>query len=43
MLTIIVIGIIGGVVLWIYKAGKRDGSRLGFNAGRYLGRRGRRS
>ena len=36
---LIVLGILIGVGTWLYKAGKRIGSRKGFNVGRWRGRR----
>ena len=39
--TIIAIGVVVALIAWAYKAGKREGSRKGFRAGRY-GRRRRR-
>jgi hypothetical protein len=35
----IILGIVALVVYRIYRAGKREGSRKGFNAGRQRGRR----
>jgi hypothetical protein len=32
---LIVVGIVIGIAVWMYKAGKRIGSRKGFNAGRW--------
>ncbi len=36
---LIVLGILIGVGTWLYRAGKRIGSRKGFNVGRWRGRR----
>ena len=36
---LIVLGILIGIGAWLYKAGKRIGSRKGFNVGRWRGRR----
>ena len=36
---LLVLGILIGVGVWMYKAGKRIGSRKGFNVGRWRGRR----
>ena len=41
METFIVIGILGALGYWIYKSGKRTGSRKGYNAGRSRARRRR--
>ena len=38
MESLILIGIVVGIGYWIYKAGKREGSRKGFHAGRRRGR-----
>ena len=35
----ILLGIVALVVYSVYRAGKREGSRKGFNAGRFRGRR----
>ena len=35
---LIVLGILIGIGVWLYKAGKRIGSRKGFHAGRRRGR-----
>jgi hypothetical protein len=36
---LIVLGILVGIGAWFYQAGKRTGSRKGFNVGRWRGRR----
>ncbi|QDT35978.1 hypothetical protein [Stratiformator vulcanicus] len=33
------IALIGGIGYWLYRAGKRTGSRKGYNVGRRHGRR----
>jgi hypothetical protein len=38
MESLILIGILVGIGYWIYKAGKREGSRKGFHVGRRRGR-----
>jgi hypothetical protein len=38
---LIVLGILIGVDTWLYRSGKRIGSRKGFNVGRSRGRRRR--
>jgi hypothetical protein len=40
--SLIGMAIFAAIAWWCYKSGKRTGSRLGFNAGRFRGRRGRR-
>jgi hypothetical protein len=36
---LVVLGILVSVGVWLYKSGKRIGSRKGFNVGRHRGRR----
>ena len=36
------LAVLAAIALWIYKSGKRTGSRKGFNVGRSRGRRRRR-
>ncbi|QDU94482.1 hypothetical protein [Lignipirellula cremea] len=37
----IILGTIAAIAYWIYKTGKRTGSRQGYNVGRSRGRRRR--
>lgn len=39
---LVVIGIVAGIAYWIYKCGKRTGSRKGYNVGLHRRRRRRR-
>jgi hypothetical protein len=36
---LVILGILVGVGVWLYKSGKRIGSRKGFHVGRSRGRR----